>query len=92
MIDPRLTPTAERADLFLQPVPGTDLALALGLLHLLDAAGAVDEEYVAARTTGFDEVRRGVAAWWPERVERVSGVPASELRELRRPARRAPSG
>jgi assimilatory nitrate reductase catalytic subunit len=82
VIDPRRTPTAERADLFLQPVPGTDLPLALGLLHLLDASGAVDEDYVAARTTGFDEVRRGAAAWWPERVERVSGVPASELREL----------
>ena len=82
VIDPRRTPTAERADLFLQPVPGTDLPLALGVLHLLDAGGSVDEEYVAARTTGFDEVRRGAAAWWPERVERVSGVPASELREL----------
>ena len=82
VIDPRRTPTAERADLFLQPVPGGDLALALGLLHLLDAAGAVDEEYVAARTVGFDEVRRGVTAWWPERVERVSGVPAAELRAL----------
>ena len=62
--------------------PGTDLALALGVLHLLDAAGAVDEEYVAARTTGFDDVRRSVAAWWPERVERVTGVPADELRAL----------
>jgi assimilatory nitrate reductase catalytic subunit len=82
VIDPRRTPTAERADLFVQPVPGTDLSIALGLLHLLDAAGAVDEDYVAVRTTGFDEVRRGAAAWWPERVERVSGVPASELREL----------
>jgi len=82
VIDPRLTSTAERADLFLQPVPGTDLPLALGLLHLLDAAGAVDQEYVAARTTGWDDVRRTAAAWWPERVERVSGVPVAELREL----------
>ncbi|MCW2771684.1 MAG: assimilatory nitrate reductase alpha subunit apoprotein [Nocardioides sp.] len=82
VVDPRRTPTADRADLFVQPVPGTDLALALGLLHLLDAAGAVDEEYVAARTTGFDDVRRSVAAWWPERVERVTGVPAADLRAL----------
>ena len=73
-VDPRRTPTADRADLLLQPVPGTDLALALGLLHLLVAGGHVDEEYVAARTTGFDGVRRSVAAWWPERVERVTGV------------------
>ena len=82
VVDPRRTPTAERADLFLQPVPGTDLALALGLLHLLDAAGAVDEEYVTTRTAGFDEVRRSVAAWWPERVERVAGVESATLREL----------
>jgi len=82
VVDPRLTSTAERADAWLQPVPGTDLALALGLLHLLVAGGLVDEEYVAARTTGFDAVRREVAAWWPERVERVTGVAAADLREL----------
>lgn len=82
VIDPRLTSTAERADLFLQPVPGTDLALALGVLHLLDARGAVDEQYVAERTTGFEEVRRSVAAWWPERVERTTGVATDELRAL----------
>jgi assimilatory nitrate reductase catalytic subunit len=82
VVDPRRTATAERADLFLQPVPGTDLALALGVLHLLDARGLVDEEYVAARTTGFDDVRRSVAAWWPERVERVTGVAVEELRAL----------
>ena len=82
VIDPRLTPTAERADLFLQPVPGTDLPLALGILHLLDAAGAVDEAYVAARTSGWDDVRRSVAAWWPERVERVTGVDVADLRAL----------
>ncbi|GAA4363350.1 molybdopterin oxidoreductase family protein [Nocardioides caricicola] len=82
VIDPRRTPTADRADVFLQPVPGTDLPIALGLLHLIDAADAVDEEYVATRTTGWEDVRRTAAAWWPERVERVSGVSAAELREL----------
>jgi len=82
VIDPRRTATAERADTFVQPVPGTDLALALGLLHLVIANGHVDEAYVAERTTGFEEVRRSVAAWWPERVERVTGVPASELQAL----------
>ncbi|MGH3361291.1 MAG: molybdopterin oxidoreductase family protein, partial [Nocardioides sp.] len=82
VVDPRRTPTAERADSFVQPVPGTDLALALGILHVLVATGSVDEEYVAARTTGFDAVRRSAAAWWPERVERITGVPASEVVEL----------
>ena len=82
-IDPRRTPTADRADLLLQPVPGTDLALALGLLHLLVAAGAVDED---VRRRADDRLGRrapdSVAAWWPERVERVTGVPAAELRAL----------
>ncbi|MDQ6525186.1 molybdopterin oxidoreductase family protein [Nocardioides sp. LHD-245] len=82
VVDPRRTPTAERADLFLQPVPGGDLALALGVLHLLDARGAVDEVYVATRTTGFDDVRRAAAAWWPERVERATGIAADELHAL----------
>ncbi|MAS54805.1 MAG: nitrite reductase [Pimelobacter sp.] len=82
VIDPRLTPTGERADHLLQPVPGTDLPVALGLLHLLDAAGALDEDYLAERTTGFDDVRRSVAGWWPERVERVSGIAAEDLREV----------
>lgn len=82
VVDPRRTATADRADTVLQPVPGTDLALALGLLHLLVAADAVDEPYLAERTTGFDAVRREVAAWWPERVERVTGVAAAELRAV----------
>jgi assimilatory nitrate reductase catalytic subunit len=84
VVDPRRTPTAERADLLLQPVPGTDLALALGVLHLLVAGGHVDAGYVADRTTGFEAVRRSVAAWWPERVERVTGVPVEELHALAR--------
>jgi assimilatory nitrate reductase catalytic subunit len=91
VIDPRRTPTADRADHFLQPVPGTDLALASGLLHLLIAADAIDEDYVAARTTGFDEVRQSVASWWPERVERVSGVPVEELRTLATLLAKAPN-
>jgi assimilatory nitrate reductase catalytic subunit len=84
VVDPRRTPTAARADVFVQPVPGSDLALALGLLHLVVADGAVDTEYVEARTAGFEAVKRSAAGWWPERVERVTGVPADELRVLAR--------
>ncbi|MFW6773438.1 molybdopterin oxidoreductase family protein [Nocardioides sp. CPCC 205120] len=82
VVDPRRTPTADRADLHLAPVPGTDLALALGVLHLVVAAGAVDEDYVAARTSGFEAVRRSVTSWWPEQVERVTGIAAAEVRAL----------
>jgi len=84
VVDPRETATARNATLHLQPQPGTDLALAHGLLHLLIAASAVDEAYVAERTTGFEEVRGLVAAYWPERVERLTGIAAHRLREAAR--------
>ena len=80
VVDPRRTATARNAALHLQPLPGTDLALANGLLHIAIAEGLVDEEYVAARTTGFDDVRAGVAAYWPDRVERLTGVPVVDQR------------
>jgi assimilatory nitrate reductase catalytic subunit len=80
VIDPRRTPTARRAAVHLQPTPGTDLALANGLLHIAIAAGAVDEAYVAERTTGFAAARRLAAAYWPERVERITGVTVAEQR------------
>ncbi|MBW1601000.1 molybdopterin oxidoreductase family protein [Streptomyces sp. JJ66] len=80
VVDPRRTRTAEQADLHLAPRPGTDLALALGLLHLIVAEGRVDEEYVAARTTGWAEARSAAMAHWPELVERVTGVPVPQLR------------
>ncbi len=84
VVDPRRTPTAEAATLHLQPLPGTDLALALGLLHLAVELGHVDEAYVAARTTGWEAVRRTASAYWPARVERLTGVPEPELREAAR--------
>ncbi|MEE1940136.1 molybdopterin oxidoreductase family protein [Streptomyces sp. TRM 70361] len=90
VVDPRRTRTAERAALHLQPAPGTDLALALGLLHIAVAEGHLDKEYVAERTTGFDAAWRRAAAWWPERAERVTGVPAAEQYEAVRRLARAP--
>ncbi|WP_240437097.1 molybdopterin oxidoreductase family protein [Streptomyces sporangiiformans] len=80
VVDPRRTKTAERAALHLQPVPGTDLALALGLLHIAVSDGWCDKEYVQERTTGFDAAWRRAVTWWPERVERVTGVPVAEQR------------
>src|SRR4051794_14895568 len=80
VVDPRFTPTARRATLHLQITPGTDLALANGLLHLVIAAGHVDVDYVRERTTGFDAVARVVASYWPERVERITGVSVAHQR------------
>ncbi|MFE6841982.1 molybdopterin oxidoreductase family protein [Streptomyces sp. NPDC057686] len=81
VIDPRRTPTAEGAALHLQPTPGTDLALALGLFHLAVVEGHADQGYRNKRTTGFDAAWARAAAWWPERVERVTGVPVADMRE-----------
>ncbi|MET9829411.1 molybdopterin oxidoreductase family protein [Streptomyces sp. NPDC006385] len=81
VIDPRRTKTAEQADLHLAPRPGTDLALALGLLHLVVAEGRVDEEYVQERTVGWEDARAAAMAHWPEYVERITGVSVPQLRE-----------
>ncbi len=79
VVDPRATQTAALAHRHLRPVPGTDLALANGMLHVAIRDGLVDEAYIAARTTGWDAVRRAVRADWPDRTERVTGVSVSDL-------------
>ncbi|MEH1012191.1 molybdopterin oxidoreductase family protein [Micromonospora sp. CPCC 206060] len=79
VIDPRVTATARAATRHLQPLPGTDLAVANALLHIALTEGWVDHDYVAARTTGFDAVRRVVAGYWPALVERLTGVPVADL-------------
>ncbi|MGI9824043.1 molybdopterin oxidoreductase family protein [Agromyces sp. Marseille-Q5079] len=93
VVDPRRTATARLTDdgkgLHVQPVPGTDLPLLLGLIHVVIAERLVDLDYVATRTVGFERVRRSVAAWWPERVQSVTGVAALTLKRL---ARRLASG
>jgi assimilatory nitrate reductase catalytic subunit len=73
--DPRRTATARAADLHLQLTPGTDAALANGLLHIAIQRGLIDRTYIHARTAGFEAVRRIAAAYWPDRVERITGVP-----------------
>ncbi len=82
--DPRRTSTVERAlaggGLHLQLTPGTDLALALGLLHVAVAEGLCDRDYIAERTSGFEQAWAAATAWWPERTERVTGVPVNLLR------------
>ncbi|GFH34201.1 molybdopterin oxidoreductase family protein [Streptomyces pacificus] len=80
VVDPRRTKTAEQADLHLAPRPGTDLALALGLLHLVVAQGRTDEEFIRERTTGWEDARAAAMAHWPELVERITGVGVPQLR------------
>lgn len=88
VVDPRVSATAALvaagAGLHLQALPGTDLPLLLGILHLVISEGWADADYLAARTTGWDDVRRSVAAWWPARVAAATGVAETDLREAAR--------
>ena len=84
VIDPRHTPTAALTDdgagLHLQALPGTDLVVLLGLLHLAIQREAVDARYLRDRVTGWDGVARAAVQWWPERVEPATGEPDEQLR------------
>jgi assimilatory nitrate reductase catalytic subunit len=81
VVDPRHTPTAAWAGRHLAIRPGTDAALANGLLHVLIRDDLVDHAYIRTRTEGFDEVRRLAAIYWPSRVEEITGVPQTAIVE-----------
>jgi assimilatory nitrate reductase catalytic subunit len=77
--DPRKSPTAAAATLHLQITPGSDVALANGLVHLAIRESYADEEFIQLRTNGFEQVRRAVSRYWPDRVERITGIPEKQL-------------
>jgi len=79
VVDPRRSETAKQADLHVQPVPGSDVALALGLLRRARGRGLVDLAFVADRTSGWCEAVGLAEAWEPARVEAVTGLGPSEL-------------
>ena len=77
--DPRRTDTAGMADLFLPIQPGSDVMLFHGMLHLMLWEGWTDAEYIAAHTTGFDELKALVREATPERVAQVCGISVADL-------------
>ena len=77
VIDPLRTPTAEAADLHLQPFPGSDAALAFALLHVLRRERLIDRDFIAAHTLGWGEVEATVEACDPPWGEAATGVPAA---------------
>lgn len=79
VVDPRCTPTTEHADIHLRPVPGTDGALALGMARVMITENLYDREYVKKYTYGFDEYRDYVMEFTPEKVEKITGVPADDM-------------
>jgi assimilatory nitrate reductase catalytic subunit len=82
VVDPRRTETARVADIHLQPTPGTDLALANGLLALAISEGLVDLAYVRARTEGWEALRRHLLMTDPAHVERQTGISLERQREV----------
>ena len=82
--DPRFTRTAAHADEFVQFRPGTDVALIWGILYHIFENQWEDKEYIKQRVWGMDQVRTEVKKWNPEEVERVTGVPGTQLRRVAR--------
>ncbi|CAM5735348.1 bifunctional nitrate reductase/sulfite reductase flavoprotein subunit alpha [Mycolicibacterium aubagnense] len=80
VVDPRRNATAEKADLFLQIKPGTDLALLNGLLHLLVESGAIDQEFIAEHTEGWDAMPAFLAGYPPATVAEITGIPEADIR------------
>jgi anaerobic selenocysteine-containing dehydrogenase len=82
VIDPRRTETAERADLLIQPRPGTDGALALAVAHLLIEHGHIDHDFVAAHVHGFEEFADFVRDFTPDEAAAITDVPVEYIRRF----------
>jgi anaerobic selenocysteine-containing dehydrogenase len=78
-IDPRDTFTTEKATIHLSPRVGANMAVMNGLLHLIIKSGNIDHAFIENHTTGFKELKEIVSSYTPERVQELSGVPASQL-------------
>jgi anaerobic selenocysteine-containing dehydrogenase len=84
VIDPRKIPLAEEADIYAQIRPGTDGALALGLLNVIVGEELYDKEFVENWTAGFDKLREHIIRYSPEVIERITWVPAETTRQIAR--------
>jgi anaerobic selenocysteine-containing dehydrogenase len=84
VVDPIRTITADEADWFIQPFPGTDTALMLAMMHVIIRDELCDDEFVAQHTEGFAELAAEVAAWTPERAAAECGVAASDIETFAR--------
>ena len=84
VIDPIRTMTAESADVFVQPLPGTDVALMLAMMHILIRDDLVDHDYLEKYTDGFDELSVQVTEWTPLRAAQVCGISVDEIESLAR--------
>jgi anaerobic selenocysteine-containing dehydrogenase len=78
-VDPYRTPTARQADWHLMPRPGTDGALALGVMHVLIGEGRVDQDYLQRATLGFTALAQHVKQYDPDRVAAITGLAAKDV-------------
>ena len=84
VVDPRLTATASKADLWLQLRPGTDAALALGMINVIMEEGIYDREFVQKWCIGFEELKERARAFAPQKASEITGVPSDDIREAAR--------
>lgn len=92
VVDPRFTKTAAKADLWLQPLPGTDLALAMGINKVIVDEHLYDEKFVRDWTIGFEQLREHLATIDLDEVARLTGVPVERFtRAARMFAENAPA-
>jgi anaerobic selenocysteine-containing dehydrogenase len=82
VVDPRESRTARGADLWVQPWPGSDVALTYGLIDYLRRRRYLDLDFLQEWTTGFDQLRQEAQQWTPDRVERVTRVEWRRVEEL----------
>jgi anaerobic selenocysteine-containing dehydrogenase len=82
VIDPLRTLTAEAADWFVQPLPGTDVALVLAIAHVLIRDGLIDTDYIDAYTEGFEDLADLAKSWPPTRAADATGLAADEIERL----------
>lgn len=83
-IDPYRSLTAEKCHQHIALLPGTDAALALGLMHVLIAEDLLDHDYIDQYTLGFEQLKARAAEWTPERAAETCGITATEVVELAR--------
>ena len=84
VVDPRITPTTDIADIHLQLRPGTDGALALAMANVIINEKLYDSDFVAEHAYGFEEYREYVQLFTPEKGEELTGVPAEKIRDAAR--------
>jgi formate dehydrogenase alpha subunit len=91
VVEPRRINLVEYADVWLRQKPGTDIAWINGMMHVIIDEDLCAKEYIAERTEGFEDLKKAVAEYTPERVEKITGIPPQDLLEAARLYAKAPA-